>query len=368
MSARATIASLLLLAPLTLHAQPAAPTPPTNAAQLSDDGYCDFVQGTASANAATRALPEVFGEFGYIEQPSFGMTPGAEPNNRRVLGGVRYTITNLLVASATKSVAAAECRRHRAQAQLQSRTNGVLGAAAARGLAAKLRVYEEAQTEAQRILTETQSDLEARRLTAPEAFATRMRVEDLRSLAAQTRIDMAAIPPQDMSKPVTQAATDFAEADADVERAQGRLRSLAAYDVQLRAGADRFLDGATPVTDYFAVVRVTLNLGAFMTGSGNRRSAAGRARYAQSQLLVAGDVGPNMDQVRAMIEVAAKRAEEIKVLVDDLGRQMTAVGQIPGEDSKRFRQTLWFDVVKSKAELASLQAHVAALREIGGAQ
>jgi hypothetical protein len=311
----------------------------------------------------------VFGEFGYIEQPTFAVTPDAESaNSLRVIGGVRYTLTNILVARATKSVASADCRRHRAQLQLTSRTNGVLGAAAARGLAAKLRIYEEAQAEAQRILTETQSDLEARRVTAPEAFATRMRVEDLRSLAAQTRIDIAAIPPQDMTKPVTQAATDLAEADAAVERAQGRLRSLAAYDVSIRAGADRFLDGPLPRTDYFAVVRLSVNLGAFMTGSANRRSAAGRAKYTRAQQLLVDDVGPNLDQVRAMIEAATKRSEEVTALVADLERQMTAVGQIPGEDSKRFRQTLWFDAVKAKAELASLQAHVAALREIGGAQ
>jgi hypothetical protein len=354
MSARATLAVLVLSA-ATAGAQPAQP----------DDGYCDFVEGTASANAATLASPELFSQFGYIEQPAFAITPTDTGNNLRALGGVRWSITNLLVSRTVKSVARAECRKHRAQLQLQGRENGVLGLAAGRALAAKLEVYEEAAAEAERILTEAQSELDNRRLTAPEAFATRMRVEDLRSAAAQTRMDLAAIPPQDPAKPITQAATDYAEADAALEHAQGHLRSLAAYDVSVRGGADRFLEGPDARTNYFAVIQVGVNFGAFATGSANRRAAAGRARYATTQVTPS-DVGPNPDQVRAMIGVAETRAKQLQALVTDLEQQMSTLAQLSGEDSKRFRETLWFDTVKAKADLAYAQAQVTALRDLAG--
>ena len=351
MSARVTLVALILSASTLANAQPAQ----------SDDGYCDYVEGTASANAATLAAPEVFTQFGYIEQPSFAVTPTDTGNNLRALGGVRWSLTNFMVSRTVKSVARAECRRHRAQLQLQTRTNGLLGLAASRALAAKLHVYEEAGAE--RLLAEAQKALDDRRLTVPEAFATRMRVEDLRSAAAQTRMDLAAIPPPDPAKPVTQAVTDYADADAAVERAQGHLRSLAAYDVSVRGGADRFLEGPNARTNYFAVVQVGINLGALATGSANRRAAAGRARYAPTQVTPS-DAGLNPEQLRAMIDVATKRAEQLSALVTDLDRQMTALTQLPGEDSKRFRETLWFDTVKAKADLAYAQAHVAALREI----
>ena len=43
--------------------------------------------------------------------------------------------------------------------------------------------------------------------------------------------------------------------------------------------------------------------------------------------------------------------------------------KVGGEDSRRYRQTVWFDWAKAKADLAYLQVHVASLREvIGGSE
>lgn len=352
LSARVTLVALTLSASLA-GAQPAQ----------SDDGYCDFVEGTASANAATLAAPELFGQFGYIEQTPFAVTPTDTSNNLRALGGMRWSITNLMVSRTVKSVARAECRKHRAQLQLRGQTDGLLGVAAGKALAAKLKVYEDASAEAERLLATAQAELDNRRLTVPEAYATRMRVEELRSAMAQTRMDLAAIPPQDPAKPITQAVTDYTDADAAVERGQAHLRSLAAYDVSVRGGADRFLEGPNARTNYFAVVQIGVNLGAFATGGANRRAAAGRARYAPSQVTPT-DTGPNLDQVRAMVGVAQTRAEQLAALVTDLDKQMAALAQLSGEDSKRFRETLWFDTIKAKADLAYAQAQVAALREL----
>jgi hypothetical protein len=106
-----------------------------------------------------------------------------------------------------------------------------------------------------------------------------------------------------------------------------------------------------------------VNFGALATGSANRRAAAGRARYAPTQVTPA-DAGLDPDQLREMIKVASTRSEQLTALVTDLERQMTALTQLSGDDSKRFRETLWFDAVKAKADLAYAQAHVAALREL----
>jgi predicted HAD superfamily phosphohydrolase YqeG len=72
------------------------------------------------------------------------------------------------------------------------------------------------------------------------------------------------------------------------------------------------------------------------------------------------------DQIRAVLEIDKKRVQQVTGLVVDLDQQLAALAQIPGDDSKRFRQTIWFDSIKAKAELAYLQAHMQALGELLG--
>ena len=95
MSVRATLAILAsTLAPAIASAQPAAPAAPTAPAAAVDDGYCDFVEGTASANAATLYAPELFGQFGRIEQTVFAETPSSNPGNLRVIDIARRDVAD----------------------------------------------------------------------------------------------------------------------------------------------------------------------------------------------------------------------------------------------------------------------------------
>lgn len=337
-----------------------AVTSPTSAlAQPADDGYCDYVEGTASATAAPLFAPEVFGQFGNVEQLPFAVTPSEDTSNLRALAGVRYSLTNIYAGMATKSRASAECRRHRALI-------AVRGATAARALTARVRVLDEARAEADRILAATQADLEANRTTLPEATATRMRVEELRTLAANARRDLAALPSAD-TRPLGTLLAEFRSADADVERGEAKLRSIKAYDVNVRVGADRYLQGPDQDTQYFAVVELGVNLGALWVGKGNDRAAAGRKRYVRSGNDPLGLDTP-LEQLRALVELETKRIDQTAALVADLDRQLQALASMTSEDSKRFRQTVWFDWVKAKADLAYLQAHVQALREVIAAQ
>jgi hypothetical protein len=290
MNTRISMALALLLAPAAVSAQPAA-----------DDGYCDYVEGAAAASAATLFSPQLFGQFGYIEQPTFAETPAADSSNLRVIGGLRYSISNIFAGSATKSRAAADCRRHRAIATVRGGTQ-------ATAIAARLKVLDEAQSEADRILAGVTADLEARRLTAPEALATRLRVDELRGLAASARRELASLaPPSTESLDSLLAA--YRDADADVESAEARLRKINAFDVSVRFGADRFLEGMSPSTNFFGVLQVGINLGALWMGGSNDRAAAGRRRYviatqeAQQQA-----VAVPIEQLRATLEVAAGAA------------------------------------------------------------
>ena len=374
-------------------AQPASPTAgavapasaPTAATSAAiDDGYCDFVEGTASANAATLYAPELFGQFGYIEQPAFAVTPTMGDNNLRAIGGIRWSLTNIFAGSATKSLAHADCKRHNALAKLRQVTSAMRGTggsaplalAGARALGAKLRVLTDAQQEAQKIVTEAAADLEAKRTTAPEAIAARMRYEELRGEASSIQAMLAALPPEvsNGTTSLTQLLEEYIAADAKVEKYAGRLRTIRAYDVSVRGGIDQFLQGDNAQANYFAVVQVGINLGALFTGSGNSRAARGRKQFAASEMATvsanANDqsqsaaMQTSTDQLRAVLDVETKRLQDVQALVTDLDQQLQKLAQIPGDESKRFRQTIWFDAIKAKAELAYLQAHIQALNQL----
>jgi hypothetical protein len=264
-------------------------------------------------------------------------------------------VTNLFAGTAIKSRARADCRRHRALLALR-------GATTNRALAARGRIYDEAQAEANRILPQMVVDLEAKRVTVAEATATRLRVEELRALAARTRAELAHLPPAD-ERPLATLLTAYRSADADIEASEGTLRKVNAYDLSVRVGFERYLEGAREGTQLVGVLQLSVNLGALRIGHHNDRAARGRARYARSGY---DSLGANTTvlQLRAAIEVEAKRVAEVAALVTDLGQQMDALTALNGDQSKRFRETLWFDWIQAKADLAYLQSYVDALREV----
>ena len=329
--------------------------PAIAAADPTDDGYCDYVEGVASATAAPQVAPQLFGQFGYIEQPQFAVTPGA--SNLRLIAGLRYSFSQLYTGVENHAKAHADCRRHRALLQVR-------GAAAARGLAARIKVYEQAMPEADKILADVDADAQARRTTAQDEEATRVRVEELRTLNVEAKTQLAALPsPGD--KPLGSVLAEFHSADADMEEADGKLRKAAAYDFSVRAGVDDFLEGTNPGNQYFAVVELGINIGALWLGSGNSRAAAGRHTYVRSGHDPLG-ADATVETLRMMIDLEGKRAEQTQALVADLDRQLATLAKVGGDDSKRYRQTVWFDWIKARADLAYLQAHVAGLREVVG--
>ena len=346
---------LAVLAPATARAQPAPAAAPAG----TDDGYCDYVEGVASATAAPLIAPQLFGQFGYIEQPPFAVNPTITSSNLRMIAGVRYSLSGAYGANAIRHHGDADCRRH--QALLLVR-----GASEARALAARVAVYDQARAEADKILAESDSDLEARRTTAQEATATRLRVEELRALAADARTALAALPPPD-DRPLSGILNQFRAADADMESDDGKVRTAQTYDVSVRVGVDQFLEGPNQDTQTFAVLELGVDLGALWIGSADHRAALGRARYARSGHDPLG-ADATVDQLRATIDLEDKRAEQTEALVQELDHQMAALGKVGGDDSKRYRETIWFDWIKAKADLAYLRAHVSALREVVGSE
>jgi hypothetical protein len=326
-------------------------------AETQDDGYCDYVEGVANSQAAVQMSPELIGSIGYVEQPESSLNPGGETKGLRLIAGVRYKVSGIYQGNATRARAKADCRRHRAFEQVRGETTS-------RAIAARLRVLDTALVEAEKILRTDEADFAARRTTAQEATATRVRVEELRELAAEDHRQMSTLP-LPSERPLVGALQAYRDADADMEQAEAKLRRAEAIDVSLRIGIDEFPERENP-SPFFAVVSVGLNLGVLFQGSPNARAAKARKQLVQSGrgLGVEGTV----DRLRATVEIEAKRAKETEALVKELERQYDALNRIGGEESRRYRQTVWFELVKARAQHAYLTTHVQVIQEVLGAE
>ncbi len=328
-------------------------TEPTN------DGYCDYVQGVAGAQGAVLFAPTVFGQFGLIEQAAGAANPDVKSGGLRLITGVRVSLDGIYKGLTTRDRARADCRRHKALEQVRGET-------AYQALDARAQVLDGALKETDKILAQIRDDLDARRTTAQEATATRLRVDELRQLATQTHRDMSLLPPP--SGAIGGALKTFQHADDEVESYEGKLRRAEAFDVSVRVGLDSFLDrsNANP-SPYFAVVAVGVNLGAFFQGGSNNRAAAGRRRLVRSgRDPIAADA--TAERLRVIVETETKREQETDALEADLQRQLDALSKLGGEESKRYRQTVWFEWIKIRAEHAYLTAHLHALREVLGGE
>lgn len=323
----------------------------------ADDGYCDYVEGVAQATSATQFAPQIIGVFGYVEQAPSQVAP-SQSSTLRFIGGVNYRLTGIYEGFATKDHAHADCRRHSALEQVRGETES-------RALSAKVKVLDDAIAEADKVMKQTEADFESRRTTAQETTAMRLRVEDLRTLAADAHRQLTALPPPG-DQPLGTALATYRRADGDMEDAEGRLRKAQLLDVSVRAGFDDFLDsGTSNPTPFFAVINVSLSVGALWQGSGNDRAAAGRKRLIEAGHDPLG-VDATLENVQGTIEIETKRAEQTAALVGELERQLSALDKVGGEDSKRYRQTIWFDFMKAKAEQAYLAAHLQSLHEVLG--
>lgn len=330
----------------------AAIAAPAGAAH-ADDAYCEHARAVAAADSALLVAPEVFTSLGYVEQPATIDIPNGSSDDVRFTLGVRYSLGDLYEGAIVRRRADADCRRHRALARVQA-------VPAHRALAARAKVLDDALDEAAEMLEQVGDDLAARRATAQEVMATRLRVDQLRAAAAAAHRELDTLP-GGVDATLAGALAALHDADADVEKNDGRLRAARAWDLSVRAGYDKFLDADDDESPYFAVVSASWNLGWVLQQPANRRAQKARRRLVEDE-----PGGAAVPALRALLAAQTRRAAESGVLVADLEKQLDALRRIAGDDSRRFRQTVWFEWVEARAEHAYLEAHAAALREVLG--
>jgi hypothetical protein len=320
-------------------------------------GYCYYVKGVAAAETALMVSPVLFATVGRIDQSSIVMTPDPTTPDIRYTAGVSYRLTGIVEGIFNTRRANAECRRHEALAQVQ-------GESTYHALAARARVLDEALAEAGKMLARANAELERRTATAQDVMSTRVRVDELRAMAASTKLELEALPAPSPQTPLVRALGSLYSADADLERQEARLREIKAFDVSVRVGYDTYLglDDASPL---FAVLSISFSPGWLAQRGANSRAASGRRHLVQEEYGTH-QVDTTTTRLKAMLAVEAKRETETGALVDVLGEQLEQLRKIGGDGSRRLYETVWFEWIKARAEHEYLVSHVQALAEILG--
>jgi hypothetical protein len=335
-----------LCASSVAHAQP----------QPTTDGYCDWVEGVAESASDDLYYPALFGAFGYVKEPSLTTAAEAVEAGIRVQAGLNYKLSGIYEGSLTRDRAHHDCMRHKALDRVQGETSY-------HALVARIKTLDAALPEADKILAQIQADVEGRRATAQDLVAMRLRVNELRGLSSDAHRQLDALPAPTNAK-LGGALNEYYAADEQIEKDEGLLRKMQGIDISVKVGYDQFVD-RTDNAPIFGLLTVSMNLGLFAQSSANDRALAGRRFMVREQHQVQ-LVDTTVKHLRELVDSEGKRIEETSVLMQDLEKQMGVLDRVGGDDNRRYRQTVWFDYIKTMADHDYFAAHVAVLKQVIG--
>lgn len=344
-----------------------APAHPGDAAS-----YCRYVEGVADSLADLEQGPVVFGTGGIVSGAD--VSPGGSilGPTTRVIAGASYSLSGLYRGAALRNGAEAECHRYALvsglHAFLENNKEGITRGS----LVAKLAVLDEAIPRAEQTLAATRAAMATSRATVEQVEAMQVRVDSLRAEAAETRAGLQALArmPAPPERSIASVLADRDEAEAEAEKYDARVRMSHAWDVSVRGGYDRIFGSPVSYTPVFALATVTLNIGGLFQPAAENRATEGRVGWARAEVEGADDrVEQALVRLRSLLDVERKRLEETRVLLADLEVRYKELQSVAGEKVAEYAQVVWFDLVKTRADHAYFEAHVADLdRLLGSAE
>jgi len=110
---------------------------------------------------------------------------------------------------------------------------------------------------------------------------------------------------------------------------------------------------------FFAILSASFDLGRLWRGPADSRALAGRARAEEESAdALAARVSRLLESKRAILAAEGARLRASQTLLASLDGQMAQVERLETARVDRFRNTLWFEIVRMRAERAYLAAHV----------
>ena len=356
-----------LALPLLLAAPGSSEVPGPGAAADPAGAFCSYAEGVADSETARLVAPDLIAGAGwvYVDETVWGggMVTTLMP---RVFAGLSYSFAHLWRGLASHDLGRARCARYRVISELQSFLESGSKAISRRALSKKLRALEDALPQALVRLKATEESVKVRSATYSELVATQLRVDALRELAHEVQVELAAIPssatPPSRSLPsVLERRGSLEERVAELE---ADLRESWAWDVQIRGGYENVIGAPQPVP-LFGVLNVSFSLGWPWEKAANGRAVEAWRGFAEQEAEGASERARHvLERLRATLKAERARLGETGVLVGDLQARYDALDGLPVERVARYRDLVWFELVKVQAEQAYLQAHVSDLADL----
>ncbi len=352
---------IIALAPAIASAQA------TDGADYADagDAYCTYAQSVARSESALLFSPQIFLDYGVVNGND--VTTGAggltsAPPTERLTFGARYSlIAGLVRGVVNRQRASADCERYRAESGLARFLVENREQVSAAALDAKLAVLRAALPKAEQVLHTLHASVERAHATVEELEATQVRVDDLEASLMQAETLRAGLPAHTALPPPAELLRRHRAADEEVQKYEGRLRLTEAFDISVRGGYDRFF-GLRDELPLFGVISLTINPAAIYMPFAEAEAARAKTRVVRlendaveqkAELLQA--------RLRALYAGERRRLGEVRILLADVEGRIHALEAIESDKLRRFRESMWFDWVKLKAEQEFLKVHVAEL-------
>jgi len=340
-------------------------------APTSTDPYCEYTEGAAASEAAPLLAPDLFGTGGVFDYQFLTVSAPvstSQANHGRVFAGGEYSFGNLHKGVTLKRRARADCEAHRITAELESFLQNDSNTTTTGALDARASVLREALPQGETILEATAKSVGSFSITIQQADAIRLRLDELRHMLEDTERERILATPSEafagISLPRLLAKAEVLE--RELEKREANAREAAAWDFTVRGGYDHIFRQNVS-QPYFAMGTLVFNLGSLWQKKADARAAEGREKWFVEQPEgVTARTGRLLRQLRDMKQTEQHRLRETQILLADLELRMKTLKEISDKKAESYRDYLWFDYVKMKAENAYLGAHLKDLSGIAG--
>jgi hypothetical protein len=330
--------------------------------------YCDYVLGAATSSIAQQLYPRLYLSGGLLTRADSVNDAGIAGTGNgtlwRLQAGVSYSLADLNEGLAIRDRARAECTLYRNQSDLFAFLARYDQPDSIPGLQAKILTLEEALPTAERILENMRGLLLRQQSTLEAVNATSLRVDALRSELGSCRARVAAsarkhpVP----REPAAILMQSYEKAVGHTAESESQVRLSRRYDLSLRAGYDR-LFGVRDGVPLLATLTFTYNLGSLAQPRAEALAQQGRKGWATTGVEGIHDrVAVLLAKLQGTLQVQAQRGRETSALLADLETRYKAVEHAPGDSVGAYRDYLWFDLIRLRAEDAYLRAQTAELR------
>lgn len=341
---------------------------PDESLSLGVPAYCDYVTAAARSAAAQQLYPRLYVSGGLLTNADSVHDLGVEGNGNgtlwRLQAGFSYSLADVNEGLALRDRARAECALYRSQSELFAFLSRYDEPESIPGLQAKIATLEEALPMAERILDEMRGLLLRQEATVEAVNATTLRVDGLRSELGSSRARVAAAARKHPvpHEPVALLLQSYRKAAGQTAEAESQVRLSRRYDLSLRTGYDR-LFGVREGVPVLATLTFTYSLGSLTQPRLEALAQQGRTGWATRGIEGIHDrVSVLLSKLQGVLDVQSKRARETNVLLADLEARYQALEKTPGDSVRAYRDYLWFDLIRLRAEAAYLRAQTEELQ------